>query len=577
MASLYSLLTALLQRGSVVCQIGIAKALAKFCRHPDVSHQQTQGFKECIRSVVGLLMSRNQSLLQYVLAAMQQLALHHHRALYAAGVVPSLIQLLTEGTSVCQLGSTRALGSLSDIALHRSDISEALQDSIELLVTLMEQGSSDLQLAASSLLTHSLIDSPVNAQRFAKSDGTAAVARILEHHSVPAQEAALQCLRIAAESYPDLHIAISKHLLPAITDMLSDPCKSLQSSAASLVRCVASTQSARLCRAGLHTKVLRLLMSGKVSVHLVDTLYSLMLHQPKICDSIVAAGGLDVIINLLHAPDSSLQITGAIVLGQLALNHPQRKAAVIKAGGISALARLLENSSDNVAQQGAFGLQTLASGDASCRQQVADCGCIPMLVKLLQTGAAAAAAGALTALSEGSACTQQAVVNNGVIPAFASLLRSSIVPEQLAAMRALRSLLCDQPAYIKAASEAGAVLSLTDLVRSTDGEVQQQAVKTWQIVAAGHPASQMAISEAGGVERLAEATSKMHEGNCVCRRGAGMLRSISSPGHSAANLTEALQLLLQGHLTPAQVQCNSLVYSPQRLCMGLCLTLSSDI
>ena len=545
----YALLASLLQKGSVVCQIGMSKVLAHLCQHPQQpGDHQVKGIEACIASLVRLLVSSNQSLLQQILAAVLQIVPQYRHLLRRADAVPGLIRLLREGTSVCQLGAASALTSMSELVDTRADISAALEDSIPLLVNLMKHAAPALQLSACSLLASIFIDSSAAAQRFAEGAGVEAAAVMLTHHSMLARQAAMQGLANAAASYPDIQASIVEQLLPAITDALYDNHAGVQSSAACIIRTLTLTQSTRLCRAGMHKKLLAILATASMDTqkHAVDALCSLMSHQPRIKDSIIAAGGPEILIRLLGST-GTLKAAGAIALSMLAIDSPQRKGAIIQAGGIPAFAQLLEDVPDFVRQQGACGLQALASGDALCQRKIIDSGCIPMLVERLQGGAAAAAAAALTALSEGSKDTKEAIVKDGALTALAQLLESNLVPEQSAALQALCSLLHDQPYNCKAASELGVIPALTALVTSSNALIQKQAAQTWQALAASHPVIQQAICEAGGFQGLGQAISDIRDRGSPCRKGAAMIRSICCSSRDGA---EAWTALLQP-LVPA--------------------------
>lgn len=547
----------MLIHGSVVSQVGGCRVCAEVGQNLEQS--RNSGFTDCICSVVQLLASSNQSLLQQSLACIKVLARHHHVILARADVVPALVRLLTDGTSACQAAAASALWSLSDIAEEVTHIAEALHGSIEFLLHVLTADRSALQLQACSLLANVVASSLHNAQRFAETGGVAAVASALDRCSLPVQQEALRCLASVASSYEPAQTAIVESMLPAIIARLDVADTGMQATAAILLRRLASNQSPALYEAAVHLKLLAKLDSAIMDVQreAADALSCMMTIHLGTKDDITTAAGIPPLIKLLGSRDSTVQVSAAAALCTLADRHAGRKGAIADAGGITALASLLESPADEVQQQAATAIQTMASGNARSQALFACTGCIPLLVQCIEAGpghAAEAAAAAVHELSNSNAGNQMAAAQAGAIQALAALLKPGLVAEQLASAQALQTLMHLQPSNIKAASEAGVLAALVQLAESTVERLQKQATSTWQMLAASHPVVQKAIEEAGSFDQLSTALSQLDHERCtaVWRKGVAMLRNACcSPGSLSETHDAALLLLLQ-----SQAQCS---------------------
>ena len=546
-----ALLESMLQRGSIVCQVrasailGIAgQSLSQTCK------QATPGLGNCLHALVQLLTSSNQSLLQQALATTKLLVPLHHQALMLAEVSPALVHLLRNGISNCQAAAAAALDSLAEVPSQAVPVSEALSDSIPFLLNAVRQQGTAIQLPASGLLASILRCSSANAQMFAKARGPAVISNSFPLCSLAVKQQALVCLSNAADSHADIQPDISEHMLQPALTILATHDDALADHAACLIKHLAASQSAQLCKARAHMQLVAKLQSANPDVKLqsLAALCSIMAQQPKIKASISTPPVLLELVKLLEIPIATVQVAAAALLCMLADKHSGRRALIVQAGALAASVQLLHAEGGDVTEKAATLLQTIASGDAELQDQVAECGCIPGLVETLQGHAAEAAAKALTALSAGHASIQLAItIDSGAIPALAALLRSGSSAEQLAAAQALHSLTERQPFIIKAAAEAGAPAALVPLVVSHISQLRSQASLTWHMIASSHPVVQRAMQEAGDAHVLARAFAgaELQGGSMIWQRGAAMLRSICCGAKDAADAYGAIRLILR--------------------------------
>ena len=546
-----NLLESMLQRGSVVCQVRasavlgiVGQSLSQTCK------QAIPGLGNCVHALVQLLSSSNQSLLQQALATTKLLVPLHHQALMSAEISPALVHLLRNGISNCQAAAAAAVDSLAEIPSQAAPVSEALSDSIPFLLDAVRQHRTAIQLPAIRLLASILRCSSANAQIFVKARGPAVIANSFPRCSLAVKQQALVCLSNAADSHADTQPEISEHMLQPALTILATRDDALADHAACLIKHLAASQSAQLCKARAHMQLIAKLESANPDVKLqsLAALCSIMAQQPKIKASISTPPVLSELVKLLQLPFATVQVAAAALLCMLADKHSGRKALLIQAGALAASVQLLQAKGSDVTKKAATLLQTIASGNAELQDQVAECGCIPGLVDTLQGGAAEAAAKALTALSAGHASNQLAVAtNSGAIPALAALLRSGSLAEQHAAAQALHSLTEQQPFIIKAAAEAGAPAALVPLVASHTSQLRSQASLAWHMIASSHPVVQRAMQEAGGAHELARgfAEAGLQEGSAMCHRGAAMLRSICCGRKDAADAYGAIRFILR--------------------------------
>ena len=544
--AMLALLESMLQRGSVVCQVRAVAVLS------DVGQSLSQaipGLSDCLRALVQLLASSNQSLLQQALVTTRMLVPLHHQPLVSADVIPALIHLLRHGISTCQAAAASALQSLAEVPFQAASVSEDLRDSISFLLDGLTRHRTAIQLPASGLLASILHHSPVNAETFGGENGPAVIAKAFPHGSPAMKLQALLCLSNAAEACARLHTDITAEMLLAVVTALDAADDALAAQTASLLKHLASSQNALLYRTNVHLKLLAKLTSGspEVQVQSMSALCIIMAQQPKALDSLSTAAVISDIVKLLKSSIPAVLVAAMSVLCLLADSSPGSRSRIVQAGGLAASVQLLETQNGSVKQQAAKFISSMASGDVQLQKQLAESACIPALVDSLQGSAAEAAAQALAALSSSHTSNQMAIAGAAAIPALADLLRSGQVSEQLAAAQALHSLMDRQPFNVKAAAEAGVPAALLPLLASADSQARIQALSTWQIFVSSHPVVQRVMFEAGGVHELAKAFAhaELQAASMIWRRGDAMLRSICCSLEDAADAYSSIRLMLR--------------------------------
>ncbi|GLC46208.1 hypothetical protein PLESTB_001535300 [Pleodorina starrii] len=239
--------------------------------------------------------------------------------------------------------------------------------------------------------------------------------------------------------------------------------------------------------------------------------------------SIVEAGGIGRLVQLLSSSDGDVQESAVEALGTLALDAANQ-VAIAEAGAIPRLAQLLLKK-----KIGAMALGNLACNAFNQVAIAGQEGVIPKLVELLKDRSYGAwqreAAWALRNLAL-NAANQASIAEAGGIPPLVEILMSDSSDQDVLrdAAAALGNLAVNA-ANQEAIAEAGGIPPLIKLLSHEDTEVQQQAAAVLENLAL-NSANQVSIAQAGGIGILIELVSSSADAG-VKEAAAGALGSLA--------------------------------------------------
>ena len=332
---------------------------------------------------------------------------------------------------------------------------------------------------------------------------------------------------------------------------------------------------ARICSTEAHTLVMaagaaaplvRLLVKSNRSAEVqkeAAIAISLLSCDDDNLPALFAAGAVEALIPLLSLASHRLQQQAVLeLLENLAARMPASRTTLIDAGAVPPLVEMLHSDCEDQQCKSALVLACLATINQVC---VATAGTIGPLVKLLASGSERVKLAAATALGNlaFNVSLHAEFTSASAVAPLVRLLRLSVCATiQEEAARVLMGLTFDNVAHARAAvAVAGGIPRLVRLLQCGSFVAQMAAVAVLTALAAdGSPRDVSAMKKAGAVSLLIKL-----EGNAdaeeVVRNGAATLLRLLQQSSDGVNPSEQQGTARAVWRIPPQHQC-----PPQHLC-----------
>lgn len=242
----------------------------------------------------------------------------------------------------------------------------------------------------------------------------------------------------------------------------------------------------------------------------------------------------------LRAGPPDQRIEAALLLGILAASNPENQASIVRAGAILPLVDLLKSSLPDAQGQAAVALRALACHNTYIKVAIVRAGAIAHLIKLLRDGSLdvqEVAAGALQTIAETN--NQVEIAQAGAVVPLVALLQDEApgIREEAAGALAVLSAREDNQAAI---AQVGAIPLLIDLLRDEAPEVREQAAAALRNLAAENADNQAEIAKAGALAPLSALLSDGMPG--VRERALAALRSLAAaPNRGSAASADVME------------------------------------
>lgn len=439
---------------------------------------------------------------------------HHEHigALFKAGAIAPLVDLLKSGSTKAQQSAASALHALLvDKPRHQAAMVDA--GGVRPLVSLLKTGSAKVQEEAASTLAS--MDADVAHQReVLAAGGIIPLIAMLKGGSATAQAFAARALANAAAYRAEggQDAIVKAGAIGPLLVLLKEG-KAQMPAARALARLAsdhAMNQSA-IAAAGGIAPLLALLNGRDVLAQMeaAAALAEMARGNADTQSAIAKAGGIGPLLALLGSRSAAAQANGMAALAELAAHHPDNQLAIARQGGIKPLVALLDEGGltsapkdPEVPAHAAFALMEIARGNLHIQQSIVDCGGISQLGSLIKSSAhakvKAEVAGALWSLAE-EAVFKPLIAAEGAVSPLVQLLGLDGVSEraQRHASHALLSL-----ALHNAENQVAVTQQLIDLLSNGSDEAQARAAQALWALVGENPEEHSSIAKAGDPAKL---------------------------------------------------------------------------
>ncbi|KOO32569.1 beta-glucan synthesis-associated [Chrysochromulina tobinii] len=243
-------------------------------------------------------------------------------------------------------------------------------------------------------------------------------------------------------------------------------------------------------------------------VHLIDCL---SVQADKNPSTLVAAGVIKPLVDLLDNGNDGCQVHASSTLATIAASNSDFQMKIVDAGAIPPLVQILKSGSNKAQVFAAYAIAEL-SEQRSQQDPIVRAGAVVPLVRLLRSDvtedAHLHAADAVANLSVGNTKSQKAFFEAGAVPLLLDQLYSG--KSQMSVANAIAKLLSPgaepgakaNTAVQSEIMEKGGIAPLLALLNAMSVEAQVNAAEALSNLARDNPETQMAIAKAGGIAPL---------------------------------------------------------------------------
>jgi vacuolar protein 8 len=243
-------------------------------------------------------------------------------------------------------------------------------------------------------------------------------------------------------------------------------------------------------------------------VHLIDCL---SVQADKNPSTLVAAGVIKPLVDLLENGNDGCQVHASSTLATIAASNSDFQMKIVDAGAIPPLVQILKSGSNKAQVFAAYAIAEL-SEQRSQQDPIVRAGAVVPLVRLLRSDvtedAHLHAADAVANLSVGNTKSQKAFFEAGAVPLLLDQLYSG--KSQMSVANAIAKLLSPgaepgakaNTAVQSEIMEKGGIAPLLALLNAMSVEAQVNAAEALSNLARDNPETQMAIAKAGGIAPL---------------------------------------------------------------------------
>ena len=269
------------------------------------------------------------------------------------------------------------------------------------------------------------------------------------------------------------------------------------------------------------------------------------------------------LVSMLNDRGTAAQEQAAAALANLASDSNDNRASIVEAGGIAPLLNLLKSESSRAKENAASAITQLCI-TKEIQDVIADKGGIPLLVQVLQSSSSnkdtsantlcSLAAQAIWQLSKDNRANQLAIAEAGAINFLVAMLGSPSAEMQSNAAGALATLAMNNQENQSSIARTGAIAPLCTLVREGSDETKEQSASALWALSTDNAPNKATIAKLGGVEPLvglvvSGATEKSQA------FAAGALSSLSSKhSENRAAIAKRLVGLLNGRAAERAVR-----------------------
>ena len=347
-------------------------------------------------------------------------------------IAVGLVALLGVGTDQAQEYVTQLLLTLSSGLDEDIDNRKAIANAgpFKMLVQQLRSDSVRVRMLAAAVMSRLSGDSNENVQEIANANGIQPLVALLGSEDSKTQEYATAVLADMTRRNQEHAVGVaSEGGTPLLVAMLnSDHSTECKAHVASALGSIAVEHSTAVGDAGAIEPLVALLATGHPTAQheAALALAGIAAGGRKNQDSVKAAGGLELLVGLLHiAPPGEgtavlqernwvkVQSNAAKALAELARDNPSNQLSIQEAGGIEPLISLITDTSQDQPQEEAAGaLWSLSAQNADNQAAIAKAGGIDSLVTLVGLATDRGqeqAAGALASLALDNAKNQASI------------------------------------------------------------------------------------------------------------------------------------------------------------------------
>ena len=425
----------------------------------------------------------------------------------SSGVSAMIKQLLKKMTDAAREEQEQAVGMLASLAeQNRNEHTDALfkAGAIAPLVQLLTSGGAKSQAAASHALQAMMHGKPAHQKAMVLAGIVAPLVKLLKTGSAKVQEVAASALASLDADVAYQGDMIQAGCIPPLVAMLKGASVAGQAFASQALA-NAATFDAELgqdavVNAGAIPLLLVLLSVGKAQTPAAHALAQLARNNAQNQRVIADAGGIAPLLSLLNGRYLEAQMEAAFALAELARDNSDTQDAIAKAGGIGPLLALLSSRSSIAQSKGMAALAHLARGNIANQDAIAAMGGIKPLVQLLETLGAeydvqAHAAFALMEITRGNRTNQKLVVQHDGIDQLASVMKRSTQDSVRAEVAGALWSMAEMPENKRAIAKAEALQPLVMLLGSAlDERATKHAAEALVALALDNESNQVHVT-----------------------------------------------------------------------------------